>query len=267
MDILKRSLAPITEMAWNEIDEQARRILHPLLSARRVVEVDGPRGWDYASVPLGRLEVPKKQPVKGIEYGVHQVLPLAEARAFFNLNIWELDNMVRGSRDIDLSPLETAAKNMAKFEESAVYNGFDPGCVVGMKKSSPYPALTFSGGAEQILETVSKGIATFLKASVEGPYSLVVSVNLWSYLTSYTKGYPLEQHLEKLLGGAVVLNTFMNDSYLLSVRGGDLKLVLGQDLSIGYHSHDTESVRLYFTETFTFQILDPSVILRIEWKK
>ena len=39
---------------------------------------------------------------------------------------------------------------------------------------------------------------------------------------------------------------------LLSTRGGDYELRLGQDVSIGYLSHDADSVQLYFTESFTF---------------
>jgi uncharacterized linocin/CFP29 family protein len=53
----------------------------------------------------------------------------------------------------------------------------------------------------------------------------------------------------------------MDQSMLVSVRGGDLELVLGQDLSIGYDSHTTDTVKLYFTESFTFRIVDPKVMI------
>ena len=41
---------------------------------------------------------------------------------------------------------------------------------------------------------------------------------------------------------------------VLSGRGGDYELYLGQDLSIGYLSHDAVSVELYFQESFTFVV-------------
>ena len=267
MDILKRSLAPISETAWKEIDTQARMILHPLLSARRVIDLDGPKGWDYAAVPLGRLDTPKKQSVKGIEFGIHKVQPLIEARSFFELDIWELDNMTRGSLDVDLGPMEEAARLMARFEEQTIYDGFDPGQIQGMKRSSPHIPVIFSGGPEQILETATSCVTTMLTHSIDGPYALVVSSDLWRYLSSFTKGYPLAELLKKLLGGPVIVNAFMDDCYLLSLRGGDMTLILGQDLSIGYHSHDNRMVRLFFTESFTFRIADPSVVLRVEWQK
>ena len=41
---------------------------------------------------------------------------------------------------------------------------------------------------------------------------------------------------------------------MLSTRGGDFELHLGQDLSIGYLSHDATSVELYFQESLTFLV-------------
>ena len=39
---------------------------------------------------------------------------------------------------------------------------------------------------------------------------------------------------------------------MVSTRGGDHELHLGQDISIGYLSHDAESIELYFQESLTF---------------
>ncbi|MCK9274007.1 MAG: bacteriocin family protein [Syntrophales bacterium] len=266
MDILKRSLAPITEAAWKEIDNQAKKLLQPLLSARRVVDVDGPKGWGYGAVTLGRLEIPGSQPVAGIDFGVHKVLPLVEARAFFDLDIWELDNLVRGSKDIDLGSMDEAARSIALFEENAIYSGFDEGRIEGIKKAAVHDPVGFTGGAEQILKTVAEGITTLLKNSVEGPFALVLNSEVWSYISSFP-GYPLSDHLKRLLDGKLIVSPFMDECYLLSIRGGDMILTLGQDLSVGYQSNDNRLVRLFFTESFTFQVVDPAVILPIEWRR
>jgi uncharacterized linocin/CFP29 family protein len=267
MDILKRSIAPITDAAWSEIDAQARRVLHALLSARKLVDVEGPRGWEYASVPLGRLEVPGKQGGSGVDYGVHRVLPLVETRAYFDLQTWELDNIVRGALDIDFTPLEKAAQEAARFEEEAVFKGFSPSGIRGLGESTLHKPVSLTGDPENLLESVSQGITALLGASVEGPYGLAVSPEIWRHLAGYVRGYPLRNHLEKLLGGPVVLGQFIDGAYLLSLRGGDMQLVIGQDLSIGYLSHDSRTVHLYFTESFTFRVLEPAVIVRMDWKK
>jgi uncharacterized linocin/CFP29 family protein len=43
---------------------------------------------------------------------------------------------------------------------------------------------------------------------------------------------------------------------VVSLRGGDFVLDVGQDLSIGYLEHTAESVRLYLEESFTFRVLE-----------
>ena len=85
MDILKRELAPIPLEAWSEIDAQATRSLTETLSARKVVDVTGPMGPDYAGVPEGRLDFPKKKTKDDVIYGIHRVHHLVEARVTFDL--------------------------------------------------------------------------------------------------------------------------------------------------------------------------------------
>jgi len=264
MDILRRSLAPITQKAWQAIDNQAKIILTSHLSARKFVDVEGPKGWDHAAVHLGRLEVPKKQDFTGVDYGVHRILPLVETRSFFELDLWELDNIERGAEDIDLTEMEKAAKNIAMFEEKAIYIGFKAGNINGLKDISPYDPIQFSGKAEDIAAAISNGLAIFADASVAGPYALIINPHIWKSIYAYVKGYPLKKQLERILEGPVILNPSTDDSFLVSMRGGDLKLVLGQDLSIGFHSHDQKKVRLYFTESFTFYSVDPAVVLNIQ---
>ncbi|MFW5687761.1 MAG: family 1 encapsulin nanocompartment shell protein, partial [Bacteroidota bacterium] len=132
MDILRKSLAPISDKAWKEINETSKDVLTSVLSARKFVDVEGPKGWDFAALSTGRIDVPENQD-GALEYGVHQVLPLVEVRIPFELNIWELDNVARGAEDIDLDSLEEAAREIAKFEENAIFEGFKAANIKGLK--------------------------------------------------------------------------------------------------------------------------------------
>ncbi len=259
MDILRKSMAPVSDEAWAEINATAKEVLSSVLSARKFVDVDGPRGWNFAALSTGRIHVPEGQ--KGaVKYGIHQVLPLVEARIPFELNIWELDNVARGAEDIDLAALEEAARKIAQFEESVIYDGFKPGSVSGLKGSSVNEVLTFPEAGEEIIGVVSQALASLKAASVEGPYSLVLSTEKWQRVNSYVRGYPLRKQLESLLGGSIIMAPYVKDAYLVSERGGDLKMVIGQDLSIGYESHNGKTVKLYFTESFTFQVIEPAAV-------
>lgn len=265
MDILKRSLAPITQKAWDEIDSTARDVLSGMLSARKIVDVEGPMGWDYAAVPLGRLEVPEGTNPDGLEYGLHKVQPLVEVRAHFDLNVWEIDNIIRGARDIDLDNLENAAKKIAEFEEKTIYEGLAAGSIAGIKASSPYETLAVSDKAEDVLQQVTRGIQTMMAESIDGPYALVVNPQMWLSMSTYVQGYPLKKHLEEQLGGPVIISGFIDGAYLVSTRGGDMRMVIGQDVAIGYHRHDKNTVSLYLTESFTFQVFEPHAIVAFSW--
>lgn len=260
MDILRRSMAPISEAAWEEINETAKEVLTASLSGRKFLDVEGPKGLDYAALSTGRIDVPANQ--KGpVKYGINKVLPVIEARVPFELNIWELDNAVRGAEDIDLDALEDAAREIARFEENAIYEGFKAGNISGLKNSSDYEPIPFPDSSEGILGAVSNGIVKMKEAAIEGPYSLVLNTERWQKVNSFLKGYPLRRQLDQLLGGSIIHAPLVRDSYLVTERGGDYRLVLGQDVSIGYESHNNKTVQLYFTESFTFQAIDPAAVV------
>ncbi|MFB6215190.1 MAG: family 1 encapsulin nanocompartment shell protein, partial [Candidatus Bipolaricaulia bacterium] len=135
MDFLKRSLAPITDEGWEEIDEAAREVLSNKLTGRKVVDVVEPQGWEYQAIPQGKLDIKEDNP-QSVRYGIRKVLPLVETRVSFELNIWELDNLSRGAEDVDLSPLEDAAAEAAQFEENVIYNGLGEAGIEGMFPSA-----------------------------------------------------------------------------------------------------------------------------------
>jgi len=129
MDILKQELAPVSAEAWEEIRSEARRVLNVHLSARKFIEVVGPKGWDYAAVPVGRLNIPGNQDKKGVIYGINKVQPLVEPRISFHLNIWELDNLARGAIDIGYESHNDKEVRLF-FTESFTLQIHDPATVI-----------------------------------------------------------------------------------------------------------------------------------------
>ncbi len=266
MDILKRELAPIPAEAWTEIDQQATRTLTAMLSARKVVDVSEPMGTDFPGVPEGRLDYPKKQPKDGLNYGIHKVHHLVEARIPFELDIKEMDNVVRGAKDIDLGNLEDAARKIALFEESVVYHGLNEANIKGLKVCTGSQCMTIGSKPEQLLETIAQGVTIFAERSIEGPYSFVVGPKLWSKMSAHVQGYPVKMQAENILGGSVILSPYLtgdhaDEAFMVTTRGGDFELILGQDLSVGYDSHTAEKVKLYYNESFTFRILEPAAVI------
>ncbi len=266
MDILKRELAPIPAEAWTEIDAQATRSLKAILSARKVIDLAGPMGPDFPGVPEGRLEFPDKQPGSVLSYCIHKVHHLVETRIPFSLDIKEMDNAVRGAKDLDLANLEEAAQKIALFEERAVYHGLPDANIHGLKQCQGQEWLSIGAAPEQLLEGIAEGLTAFAGRSVEGPFAFVVGPKLWSRMSAHFQGYPVKMQAENILGGQVLLSPYLkgdfeNEAYMISQRGGDFEIILGNDLAIGYERHDTDTVTLYFTSSFTFRILDAAGVI------
>ncbi|MFO8054973.1 MAG: family 1 encapsulin nanocompartment shell protein [Bacteroidales bacterium] len=261
MDILRRSLAPVSDQAWEEINEEARETIETALSARRFVDVEGPKGLDFAAVPLGKLNVPARQNKKEVQYGVHQLLPVIEARIPFELDIWELDNMARGNEDIDLDNVQEAALKMAEFEEKAIYHGFKQGNIEGLMNSSEHSDMELPEDINMLVEQLSKAIVTFRKKGVHGPFHFVVGPAIYQKINSHMKGYPLRKQVEKTIEGDIILAHGIENALLVSAEDGNFRLSLGQDFAVGYESHNNKKVQLYLTESFTFQVLDPAALM------
>jgi uncharacterized linocin/CFP29 family protein len=90
-------------------------------------------------------------------------------------------------------------------------------------------------------------------AGVDGPYSAVLSADAYTAVSETSDhGYPLLEHIRRLLSGDIVWAPAISGAFVLTTRGGDFALHLGQDVAIGYLSHSETSVELYLQESLTF---------------
>ncbi len=97
MDLLKRVLAPIADEAWQQIDDEARRVLKLHLAGRRLVDFSGPHGWQLGAVNTGRLKHVEATAPNTVTHGIREVRPLVELRSNFKLPLAELDYAARGA--------------------------------------------------------------------------------------------------------------------------------------------------------------------------
>jgi uncharacterized linocin/CFP29 family protein len=141
-----RTLAPISDAAWKEIDVQAARTLKANLAARRFVDVKGPFGWEYSAVPAGRFDAVQSE--GGVGYGVRQSVPLVETRIGFELNTLEIHNVDRGLPNPDLAPVEKAAIAAAAFEDKVVFEGLANASIRGLKCENTSAAIELPSDPE-----------------------------------------------------------------------------------------------------------------------
>jgi len=258
MNHLLRGHAPLTDSNWSLLDAEARERLEGPLAARRLVDFEGPKGWEHSATNLGRTE-----PVPGEEEGVRalrrRVLPLVEVRVEFAVSRAEMRDDDRGAVDVDLEALDSAAHQIAIAENSAVFNGWAKAGIIGVIEASPFEPEPLGPQADGYPRAVARAVEALREAGVEGPYGLALGPDEYikAIETAEHGGYPLFDHLARILEGPIVWSPGLSGAIAMSLRGGDFLLESGQDLSIGYDRHDAEEVHLYLEESFSFVVATP----------
>lgn len=264
MNLLKRELAPILPEAWKLIDAEATRVLRLNLAGRKLVDFKGPHGWACAAVNTGRLRLLEQQPIEGVSAGIRTVQPLIEVRTPILLDTMELDVVARGADDPDLRNVVRAAERTARVEDHTIFNGYPEAAISGILPSSPHTPIAVSGAAGWP-EAVVRAKEVLRAAGISGPYALALGPAAYDELSAASEdGYPIRKRIERqLIDGPFVLAPALTSAVLLSVRGGDFELTVGQDLSIGFAHTDRGQIELYLTESFTFRVLEPAAAVQL----
>lgn len=267
MNHLYRSLAPISDAGWSEIDEEATRALKHFLAARKLVDVTGPLGLEAAAVSLGRRRSTDTPAGDGVTAQVRTVQPLVEYRRAFTLDRDELEAIDRGADDADLDAVVDAARELARAEDTTVFRGMAGLDLPGMKSGSPHPEIQLSEDFDRYPNHVAKAISVLKDAGVGGPYALALGPRCYAGVIESTDkgGYPILNHLSMILGGPVVWAPSVDGAIVMSERGGDFELTIGEDISIGYLNHDADSVTLELRESITFQVLSPEAAVVLSY--
>jgi uncharacterized linocin/CFP29 family protein len=258
MNDLLREQAPISAQAWAEVEAEAKRTLKTLLAARRLVDFEGPLGWTASSVPTGRADKLSPPLQEGAVSRLRGVLPLTELRVPFEISRDELEAIGRGARDADLDPVRNAARAAGIAEDRAIFRGYEPAGIVGIFEASASQSLSIPADYEGYPDVVAEATHRLRSEGVNGPYGIALGPRCYTGLTrSTTRGYPIINHVRQLLDGPIVWAPAADGAVVMSLRGGDFELTVGQDFSVGYLDHTSTSVLLYLQETFTFRVLTP----------
>ena len=265
MSHLLREHAPITEATWSVIDDEARERLAPSLAARKLVDFAGPHGWQYSATNLGRTRAIADAPFDGVTAAQRRVLPVVELRVPFSLSRDELLDAARGAEDVDLAALDAAAQRIATAENRAVFHGWEAAGITGVAEASPHDAIQLGEDCERYPRHVARAVEALLRAGIDGPYGLALGPEPYTRVLETTEhgGYPLFDHLRKIIGGPLIWAPGVQGAVVVSQRGGDFALESGEDLSIGYDRHDADTVDLYLLESFTFRVVTPEAAVAL----
>jgi uncharacterized linocin/CFP29 family protein len=265
-DHLRRGLAPVSDAGWAAIEAEAGRALRHFLAARALVDVEGPLGWEHAARATGRIEL--LAPVaEGVEARQREVQPLVELRTPFTVSLDELDAIDRGAAAPDLQVVLDAARRAALAEDTALFAGWPAASVRGLAAGSPHEPVAISEDYGEYAGHVARGVAALRRAGIGGPYALALGPRCYTGVIegSAHGGYPVLEHIRMILGGPIVWAPSVDGAVVVSQRGGDHVLTLGQDWSIGYAGHRGDGVDLYLEESFTFELREPAAAIALRY--
>jgi uncharacterized linocin/CFP29 family protein len=263
MNNLHRELAPISEAAWADIEEETTRTLKRHLAARRVVDVQGAGGVGLSAVGTGHLRT-IAAPGDGILARQREVKALVEFRVPFELDRQQIDDVERGANDSDWQPAKDAAQKLAYAEDRAILEGYAAAGIVGIRQGTSNPALTLPADVRQYPDSIAKALSQLRLVGVNGPYSVLLGADAYTALAETSdNGYPVLEHIKKLVKDEIIWTPAIAGAFVLTTRGGDFDLHIGQDVSIGYLSHTDSVVRLYLQETLTFLLLTTEAVVAI----
>jgi uncharacterized linocin/CFP29 family protein len=255
MNNLYRELAPISDAAWAEIEAETSRTLKRYLAARRVVDVHGPLGVALSAVGTGHLRT-IAAPADGIVARQRDVKALVELRVPFELDRQAIDDVERGAQDSDWQPAKDAARQIAFAEDRAVFEGYAAAGIGGVRQGTSNPVMTLPADVREYPRAIAEALSQLRLVGVNGPYAVLLGADAYTALAETSDhGYPVLEHVKRLVKDEIIWAPAIAGAFVLTTRGGDFDLHIGQDVSIGYLSHTDTAVRLYLQETFTFLLL------------
>jgi uncharacterized linocin/CFP29 family protein len=255
MNNLHRELAPISEEAWSQIEEETARTFKRYLAGRRVVDVQGPGGVALPAIGTGHLRTIKASG-DGIIARQREVNALVELRVPFDLSRQQIDDVERGANDSDWQPAKDAAQRLAFAEDRAIFDGYAAGGIGGIREGTSNPVMTLPADVRAYPDAIAQAVSQLRLVGCNGPYCVLLSADAYTGLSETSDhGYPVLEHIKRLVDGEIIWAPAIAGAFVLTTRGGDFGFYLGQDISIGYLSHTDTAMRLYLQETFTFLLL------------
>ena len=255
MNNLHRELAPISDAAWAQIEEETSRTLKRYLAGRHVVDVRGPAGTALSAAGTGHLRS-IAAPGDGVTARQREVKALVELRVPFDLDRQMIDDVERGANDSDWQPAKDAARKLAFAEDRAIFEGYAAAGIVGVRQGTSNPKMSLPGDVRKYPEAIAQALSQLRLVGVNGPYAVLLSADAYTALAETSDyGYPVLEHVKRIVQEKIIWAPAIDGAFVVTTRGGDFELHIGQDTSIGYLSHNEAHVRLYLQETFTFLYL------------
>ena len=266
MNHLLRAHAPISDSGWKLLDDEARERLTPALAARKLVDFSGPHGWEHSATNLGRVEPLSRLPCEGVT-GAAAAGPAA-GRAQGRLRAVALPSFATPTA-APTTPTSTARQgrppDRGRREHRRVPR-LERSAMAGIAEASPHKAIAARREAPTSTRDRwrprSSGCCSRdqrpLRARARPRRSTSESSRPPS--TAATRCSTTCARSSRARSSGRRASRARSWSACAAATSCSSP---GQDLSIGYTSHDAEAVRLYLEESFSFHVATPEAAVAL----
>ena len=236
MNNLHRELAPISDAAWAQIEEETSRTLKRYLAGRRVVDVQGPAAPPFR----GRHRPPADD--RGAERRHHRAAARGEAagRAARSVRAdrQAIDDVERGATTPTGSRRRTPPPDRLCRRSARSSRAMRPPASTAFARGPAIRSRRCPADVREYPDAIAQALSQLRLVGVNGPYSVLLGADAYTALAETSDhGYPVLEHVKRLVDDEIIWAPAIAGAFVLTTRGGDFDLHIGQDVSIGYLSH------------------------------
>lgn len=261
MDNLNRSLAPFSSDLWDHIDAAAVQAAKAVLTGRRFLEVEGPFGLGLTALEVGVdnfCRDPGEHEAAAIG---SRALAVPMLRKSCRLSARRLAAYLDKGMPLNLTEIEDAAEAVARREEDIIYHGQPEFGLSGLLNADGRIELPRGdwGNLDTALNDVLAAVTALDDAGLHGPYALVLPPVHYNNLFRHYEHTDLLQveHLKSVctLG---VYKTLIDRPLVVDSHAG--RLIIGQDLRVGYSGSDGIHYLLFVCESLVLRLDEPGAV-------
>ena len=267
-DFLQRSDAPFSEAVWSRIDAVVTEAAKSVLSARRIIYVEGPYGLGIKSLPAPDVVLETEEDgAAGLTSGA--VMPLGLINKTFSLSARDIAAFEQTGIGFSPGPAAQAAIACAQREDGLLFNGSKALGVQGLLNAKGVQTMELDSWSEPggAVEDMIKAATMLDDAGFHGPYVLALAPARYNLLfRRYEQGNMVEMdHLRALVTDGIVKAPALDGGGLLMASGRHIAtIVLGQDLMTGFVGPRDDGYEFNISESVALRLMQPKAVCVLE---
>lgn len=202
---LNRQTSGFSDDLWSRIDATAVAAARDILTARRILDVDGPYGPGLTSIEVGDENVTQPGDDSKAATVAGRAIAVPMLRQPFDLSIRRVEGHLGKELPLDLRPVEDAAEAVARREEELIYYGLEETGLEGLMTAEGRNHMECSDWdqVENAVNDVLQAVTRLDHSGFRGPYALALSPVRYNALFRRYEGSDMLQvdHLRRLCEG------------------------------------------------------------------